>query len=47
MTDEQAALIAESIMEAQNMDNLDGFEKITMGRLRAMLMAAAKMGAAQ
>jgi hypothetical protein len=45
MTDEEAANIAEAIMHEQNVDNLEGFGNITMGRIRAMLMTAAKRGA--
>jgi hypothetical protein len=44
MDDEAALQIAETIMREQNVDNLQGFGDITIGRVRAMLMNAVKTG---
>lgn len=44
MDDESAKTIAKAIMREQNVDNLQGFGDITIGRIEKMLMQSAKLG---
>lgn len=45
MTDEEAVKIAEKIMADTETDRLDGFGILTIAKLKALLMRAAKEGA--
>lgn len=44
MDDEKAEEIAKTIMREQNVDNLQGFGDITIGRIQQMLMSAYNTG---
>jgi hypothetical protein len=45
MNDDDFKAIAKIIMRENDVDNLEGFGNITIGRIERMLIAAAKAGA--
>jgi CheY-specific phosphatase CheX len=47
MTEEEALEIAKAIMTEQDVNTLEGFGQITMGRIERMLTDAAQRGAAK